>query len=405
MHINNSDTNKITSDGRFFLNIKFGGEDIFVNSSTLKELTIVQDLCYFLPMFTLSIKDNTGDLTHTIPFDRGMSKVYIELAKDFQSEDRNSWDFMVHKRIPSSDQSQPYGIYTIKGLLNLDKIFSPSYSRGFNQSIFTTLESIAKEFGVDKTEISSSLAYTKNLLQPNWYNLQFLNYLTENLIGKNGESAYRTFIKCLNQKSTFVFKSLDELILSPVKFKFILRDTLYEDRYPIYNYSIIDNYKVYSTFSSKTQNYSYYNYSSGTFVTGSVEATDFVSTTDFFLIDQNDTTDSIALEETGRSTDFTSNFQGKVKTDTYNKLNDLVKIWITTQGIPNICPGDTVEIFFPQGAIADKLYSYQYSGYWLVERTVHMVGDTFLTRLLLTRTGVDTDISNTLMRSTTKKKD
>src|SRR3972149_8689457 len=134
----------VEPSGRYYLRLQFGEDDIFTNPSTLKELTIVQDLEHFFPMFSLSLTDNTGDLIHIVPFDRGMSKVYIELADDIQSKNRNSWDFMVCRRKPIADQSQPYGIYTINGLLNVPKVFSPDYCRGFNQSIKTTLENIAK---------------------------------------------------------------------------------------------------------------------------------------------------------------------------------------------------------------------------------------------------------------------
>lgn len=405
MAINTEPGKKIVEpSGRFYLRLKFGDEDIFVNPSTLKELTIVQDLEHFLPMFTLSIADTTGDLIHIFPFDRGMSKVYIELADDIQSENRNSWDFMVYRRKPVADQSQAMGIYTINGLLDVEGIYSPDYCRGFNQNIKTTLENISKdELKIEDTEIGLSLDYVKNLIQPRWSNIQFLNYLADNLEGKGGESAYKTFLKCRNHKQYFLFKSLDELISSPIQYKFILKDTPYEDRYPVYMYSIIDNYKIHNVFSARNQNYSYFDYDTSTFKTASIDATGFLSTTDFFLIDQNDLDDSSYIWETGRSNDFTSNFKGQVKGSFYNRLDNLVKLWITTKGIPNICPGDTVEMFFPQGVIGDKVYSYQYSGFWLVERVIQMVGSTYLTRLLLTRTGLDTDKKNTLVKALKKK--
>jgi len=78
-------------------------------------------------------------------------------------------------------------------------------------------------------------------------------------------------------------------------------------------------------------------------------------------------------------------------------------MWITTIGLSNMTPGKVVQVFFPHGADAGNLYSYQYSGYWLVERVVHNIGDTFMTKLLLTRNGLDTDKETTLLKSTNKR--
>lgn len=397
---------QIEPTGKYYLRLKFGEDDIFTNPSTLQVLTIVQDLEHFLPMFTLSIVDGTGDLIHTVPFDRGMSKVYIELADDVQSSNRNSWDMMIYRRKPVSDQSQPNGIYNVNGLLDMDGVYSPDYCRGFNQSIYTTLSDIStNEFKISTQNLGNSLKQTKNLVQPRWSNTQFLNCLANALEGKDGQSAYKTFISCKNQRKQFTFKSLEELISTPVSYKFSLSDKPYEDRYPIYMYSIIDNYKLHTIFSAKSQLYSYFDYDTSTFIKGQKELSSFLSTTDYFLVDENDNDESNYISETGRSNEFTSDFGGRIKGSFYGRLNNLVKLWITTQGLPNICPGETVEIFFPQGIIGDKMYSYQYSGYWLVERVVHCVGDTFLTKLLLTRTGIDTDKSNSLVRATSKKRD
>ena len=76
---------------------------------------------------------------------------------------------------------------------------------------------------------------------------------------------------------------------------------------------------------------------------------------------------------------------------------DLVKMWITTQGIPNIVPGQVIQTFLSFDQEGGQLASYQFSGLWLVERVVHNFGDHFLTKLLLTRSGIDTDVDNTLL--------
>ena len=254
-----------------------------------------------------------------------------------------------------------------------------------------------------QTDISSSLDYKLNLLQPNWTNAQFFNNLKETLIGKDGEYGFKSFITTYNGKNTFVFRALSEMIDDPVMYKFILSDTQYEDQNPVLQYFIYDNYKMYGAFGAKAQGYTYYDYTNGVVVNSTETAQTYTSLSDYFMIDESDTLDSNTLNATGRSNDFTADFSGMVKSSYGNRLVSLAKMWITTMGLPNISPGNIVQIFFPHGSQGTELYSYQYSGYWLVERVVHNMGDAFLTKLMLTRHGVDTDKNTSLMQADISK--
>jgi hypothetical protein len=388
----------------YHIRVKFGEDDLPVSNSNLRELTIVQDINKFLPEFKLTLQDTTGALTHIFPFDQGMSKIYIEIAKTPVNEDINSFSFAVYRRKPGNDVSNPFGIYDVEGLLDMSGLFGPDYCRGLSGNIKTNLENIAKnELGITNTDVSTGLSYSKNLLQPKWSNIQFLKYLKENLIGSNNECGFRSFIKRYNRQTYFVFKSLTEMVASPVAYKFILADKPYEDRLPVFSYYIFDNYKLYESFGSKKQAYSYFNYDTTTYTEGTEDVQSYQSLSDFFLIDKNDSESSNAITNTGRSNDFTSNFAGMVKGSYYNRLASLVKMWISTEGLPNVVPGQTVEVFFPHGLQASELYSYQYSGFWLVEQVVHNLGEAFYTKLLLTRHGMDTDKATSLLSATKRK--
>ena len=389
----------------YHIRVKFGEEDIQINNSNLRELTVVQDLNKFAPEFKLVLQDSTGAFTHVFPFDKGMSKVYIEMAKTQESTDINSFDFSVYRRKPGCDGSNPYGIYDVVGLLDTQGLFNPTVSKGFSGSIKTNLESISNnDLKISDTEVSSSLDYDKNLLQPNWSNIQLFKYLKENLLGSNNECSYKCFIKRYKMKSYFVFKSLTEMIESPVSYKFVLNDKPYEDRLPILSYYIFDNYKIYTSLAAKKQSYSYFNYDTSTYTEGEEDLQDYTSLTDYFLIDKDDTENNVIMDKTGRSNDFTDDFSGMIKGSYFNRLTSLVKMWINTEGLPNVVPGQTVEIFFPQNVSGDSLYSFQYSGYWLVEQVIHNLGSYFYTKLLLTRTGMDTDKQTTLVQADKRKR-
>ena len=188
--------------GSYHLLLKFGEVIVPITTSVLRELTIIQDFNKFLPEFRLRIEDPTGAFTHVLPFDKNMSKVYIELAEDTETEDKNIFTFDVYERNPKGNRSDPSTEYDAQGLLSIDGMFSPSYTRGFTGSIKTALESIgSSEFKTDTNEIAESLNYAKNLLQPGWNNAQLLNHLRAHIIGQNGEYAYKCFIKTGSKKT------------------------------------------------------------------------------------------------------------------------------------------------------------------------------------------------------------
>lgn len=391
--------------GTYFLQIKFGGNIVPVSISNLRELTITQDLNAFLPDFRLRLSDNTGTFTHTLPFDKNMSQVYIELARSEASSDKNAFTFDVYRRQPGGNQSTPAAIYDVSGLLSSTGLFAPNYSRGFSGNVQTNLQNLGlTELGANSTNVGASLNYNLNLLQPKWNDVQFLDYLTRNLFGNNGEYGYKCAIQTQNYKNIFLFSSLTELMTNPVSYKFVLADTPYQDRWPVYNWYVYDNYKLYGSFGNQVQSYSFFDWNAGNFVTNTLNIQDYYSLSDYFAIDKSDPVVSTEIEDTGRANAFQGMFEGLITGGYANRLINLVKMWITTQGLPNAIPGQTVEIFFPQGSTASDLYSYQYSGYWLIEKVVHNCGDMFYTKLLLTRHGVDTDKKTSLLPANTSKR-
>jgi hypothetical protein len=387
-----------------YLAVQFGGKPVQVNQTNLKELTIIQDINKFLPEFRLRISDNSGEYTHIVPSDKHWGKVYIELALDENDQTtKNAFNFLVYSRTPTGDYPNPSAVFDIDGLLDVDGLFNKDESRGFSGSISSTINSIALNDleNIDSLNISTSLSTIKKLVQPTWTNAQFLKYLKENVIGINGEYDFKCFVSTYKYKNTFNFKGISEMIKNKASYKFVLSGFQSQDQYPIFNYYIYDSYKLYGTFAEKEQGYSYFNYDTSTFVKGSEKIADYASLADYYLIDKSDDTGNNSINNTGRSNDFTSDFKGYVKGNYGDRINSLVKMWITTQGLANIIPGQVVQVFFPQDATS--IYDYQYSGDWLIERVVHNVGGSiFLTKLLLTRSGVSTDKSTTLLSTTIK---
>jgi len=174
----------------YFLQVQFGQQTIPITPSMIREFTIVQDLNKFLPELRMRLADSTGAFTHLIPFDRNMSEVTVMLGTTGGNAIQQQYIFDIYRRYPTSEGILS-GEYDAIGLMHLPGLYSPKYSRSFNQNVSDTIDAIGAELNVEATNISSSLDYTKSLIQPLWTDAQFLQYLCENLKTPDGHSNFR----------------------------------------------------------------------------------------------------------------------------------------------------------------------------------------------------------------------
>jgi hypothetical protein len=386
----------------YILNVKFGGVEIPLNPASINACTFVQDVNKFLPEFRLSMVDETGMFTNAIPFDSKMSRITCELSRVMDDKDIYVHNFTIFRRTPRTN-----GLvtdYDIRGMLTVDSMFERQYSRAFNQSIKDTLLQIGDELGVDGVLVSSSLNTKKLLIQANWTNAVFLNYLKNNLDGANGQGNFRCFIKVKQNQTQMIFKSVEELVSGPITHKFIISDQDYFDHTPVYKYEIMDNYKILGVDGCYQQPSLYFDYAKGTWVEKNLTVADLTSLSEYLAIDGNDDKSGQLLPNYGRNTEFTTDFHGVTKSEFETRVNDLVKMWIIGPGQLTVSAGDVVRVLFPQGTESGNLFSYQYSGNWLVERVVHTFDDMFIGKYLLTRPGLDTAKSTTLMKAPKTRK-
>jgi len=386
--------------GNYILNIKVNDIVIPIEPQKIEEFTITQDIDRLLPVFKLRVDDPTGILTHIIPFDKSSNSIIIEIARGTNYDNLNSFKFTVERRACREE-----GKYEVSGVLDIDGLFSSSKCRSLVENLKTNLENLAlDELEVSKTEVGSSLDYKKTILQPYWTNGKLLRYLKNNVIGRGDEAGYSCFIKNMKGKTTFVFKSLDELYSTAIKYQFIVGPDVLKNYLPVYTYKVYDNSELITDFGAKLQSYSYFNYSTGEYIDDSVPANNFLSLTEYFLINDDDVSDSTPFNKLGRSNSFTSDFNGKVRNSYYNRLGQLINMWISTPGLENAVPGDMVQVVFGEMFQRKNLFIYQHTGTWMVKRVVHIIGQSFLTNLLLVRNGIDTSEKNTLMAAVKQKK-
>lgn len=394
----------IQLNGNYLLRITIGGAELSVDPQTIEELTIIQDMNSYLPELRMVIQDSSGILSHILPYDGSSSTVSILIGRtlDDNKRDQNEITFTAYRRKITGKYGTSSS-YDIRGLAAADGLFAKDHSRSFTGSIKKSLGNLAiKELNCSQYEISESLDYEKTLLQPMVSTSEFFNFLGENLEGKNGENSYKIFIKAVEGKLIFVCRTINGMVGAKSKYNFSIGDNKIDGCLQIFDYTIIDNYKYFGVFGSKRQQYTYFDYEKSTFVKAEVDHSDMISLADYFLIDGNDDTDGSIIHSTGRTNDFTSNFRGKASNNIHTRMNGIIKMWALTIGLPNIQPGDTVKVLFVSDP--SNIFSYQHSGFWMVERVIHSVTNTHRTRLLLTRNGIDTDKKTTLVKPKNKKR-
>jgi hypothetical protein len=394
-------------------------DPVILEPQNIRELSITMDINRYLPSFHMVVNDSAGVFSNYLPFDRiHLSRLQIEIGGYMKKkpEDITQFFFDVYRRKPTEEL-----LYDMEGLLAINSFFSPSRIRGFTGMVSETIATLASEAGVNRMEISSSLNYKLNILQPNWTNGELLFYLQDNLIGITGETGFFCFVKTVGLNNVLVFASLNDLLLALPKYKFILspnpiraqltNTSEMETFLPITDYRVIDNYKLLGVSGCKQQDYMYYDYYNSGFKKSSILArggsNPYISLTNHFLIDEEDvTTESKSIDSCGRSNDFTRDFKGLATNTLHKRITDLSKIWITTYGIDDIFPGDIVEIVRFPNLVIDVSHpgASIYTGYYLVERVVHVIGHNYVTRLLLTRNGINTILPTSLMKADPAKK-
>lgn len=364
------------------------------------EFYIIQDLNRFLPTFRLKFRDIEGRYSNLTPYDKRQSNIRVTFNRNNNVEGAAVFDFDVYRQFPSSDD-----ICDLSGVLQINNFFKPNKIRGFSGNLIDNISSIAiDELGVDEVDISASLNFDKDFIQSNVSNIELLKYLRDNLIGLQSEAPYFCYITCKNigskTKKVLVFKSLKEFYSKKLKYTFSDSPALsYDEKtkeitYPILDYKVYDNYKILDTLGSKQINYSYFDYNTGVYKIkdmsvkdNAISSDDYYSLTEYFSIDLESTNDNIILSATGRGNSFTSDFKGRSKGEFFRRINNLSKFWVTSVGLEDINPGDVVRLQFLKNS--KTMLSQQYHGFWMVERVIHLFGDQFGTRLLLTRNGVN----------------
>lgn len=380
--------------GNYAIGLKFGGIEMPISPQMVCGISVTLDVDRLLPTFRISLKDATGILGEIAPYDKTLNLIDLQFARSDNPGAINTFKLAVKRRKPDADR-----VYTIEGVLDVPNLLTTVYQRAHTGNIRDSIETIADDDLQISSDVSSSLNYDKTIIQPRWTDAKLFNYLTDNLIGRNGETGYHCFVKNVAGKPTLVFKSLDEMMSSSVNFGFVVAPKPYKDLYPVVDYKIFDNSQLLVDMGAKTQDYGYFDYSTGTFITNALNASDCPTLGERTLIDDDNVNNSVFISGLGRSNDFTADFNGRVAASYHNRINNFINIWISTWGMESISPGDIVKLLFGEAMARGQMFLYHLSGYWMVSRVVHLLGSSYMTNVLLTRNGIDTDFDTSLMKA------
>lgn len=387
----------------YVLQLYLGNNLIGNIPSMLEHFSIVQDINSLLPTCRIKLTDSGDGLNHLAPLDNNFNTIRVSLKQSMHSEITNEYSFAIFRRYPKPK------LFDASCILNVPNVFTPQYCRGFGKknarqqryrgTVKQIIEDIAVyDLGFTNTEVSTSLNYNNNLLQPNITNAELLVNLAQTLQGAEGESGYYCFATVAEGKKIFHFKHINEILNQIPKYKFYVSPDMVDGHLPIIDYKIYDNYRLFKNMGLKQQAYGYFDYATGTYVDTNVDYTGLHPLAQYHMMNANEPNDS-ANTPLGRNTDFTEDFVGRVGGDYYKRLNGLTKMWITTYGLGDIKPSDIVSILFGDAMVSGQLNDYLYQGDWLVEKVVHLIGQTHITKLLLSRNGVDTTKETTLLRA------
>lgn len=387
--------------GGYQLALTIGDVYIPIQPMMIQELTISQDIDAFLPTFKMILRDSTGLLGEIIPLDKDANNISLKITGSLGDDFSNEFKFLVKRRKTSFSKE-----YAVEGVLNVPGLLDPPKSRALTGNVYSSISDIAtNELKISNIEIGQSLQFDKTIIQPLWTNAQLFRFLKENLLGVNQQGGYYCFIKNTQSLPTFVFKSLNELVEQNSVANFMIGHKQYEDFYPVVDYQVLDSSQLIGQFGSKSQSYCWFDYDTGTFNNGTVELSEFPSLAEQFLINTDNDIVGTANYNTGHSNAFHDNFEGRIKNKFYNSINGLVNMWISCWGNEVIAPGDIVKVVFNEAFASGDFYLYQHSGYWLVKRVVHVLTSSFMTNILLTRSGIDSSIENSLIIAEHSKRD
>jgi hypothetical protein len=387
--------------GNYRLRVRIGKQDVTVSPESFTAIDIIEYIDRILPAFTVTFKDARGILTHKTLTDSMHNTMTFSFAMDNETPyEGKDMRFRIYRRKPEM-YTEIANMVKFTGLLDVPNVFSPQYQKGWvKTSIQSILEDIGASMGIASYRFDPGLTQVVSIVQPQWNNAMFLQYLADRVAQSFGETGYFAFVDVDTKGDPRLnFRSLTSLLKQQAKK--VIKMTKMPDgiMMPLYNFEGIDNFEPLNILGIGKQSYSYFNWMTGVQVDDEIpiEEAIFTSLSKYFAHDPTINTVGITQQELGRTNEMVPDWKPVLKGRYYKKINSLVKQWITTMGTTELSCGDLIKVVFTEDPA--EMMNYQYTGFWMIERIVHHISNTYLTKLLVTRPGVDSEVDTTLQRA------
>lgn len=390
--------------GNYNLRLSFGDTEVAITPEMLQRFEINFYLSKFLPVLYAELRDPIGFLTHLTPHDSRFNTITVSFSNRRDVTNPIDLKFKIFRRRPES-VVEVSSVVHFEAFLDVKNLFSPNYERGWTDStVSEIIGDIVNDLGVEVIRPMLGMSDIFSIVQPNWTNAQFLSYLCSRVKSGVGDFGFFAYVDIPMFTTTrFNFVSIVSLLKQKAKYTFVHSTETQTPDLPIYSYEIVDNFDLIANMGLSKQTYGYFNWPTGEYLNRDIELSEvtFDSLSQYIGYDSTDNIDGLSQNYIGRTNPLVSDYDTVARGNYYKKINSISKMWISTDGNPAINPGDVVKVIFKESN-KDKnssIFSYQYSGFWLVEHIKHHFGSTFITRVLLTRPGFDTDKETTFTRA------
>jgi len=403
--------------GTYTLRLQFGKQDIELTPSALRVVEVVEYLDKLLPSISITLNDSMGVLTHFMALDSRYNTITLMFSNPALETDgvpKQKWMTFRIWRKNAESVTQMGNYVTFNGLLDVKNAISPRYQKGWEKkTISSIIQDVALEMGIDRARVKTDTGLNKtiSIVQPNWSNVVFLRYLEERMVSASGVGFFCWIDSPAGEvpsetsagKPRLNFKTMSQMVqYGTAKKTFKFGKSPDPELLPIFTFEPVDNFELINTLGIEEDEYNYYDYENGKFVTEKLKITDegMPILSEYISYDKSIGTKGLQSGTSERTTDLIQAYDQKTfrKGFYYKRINALNRIWINTMGVTDVNCGDVIKLVCSDDV---KMVDYQYTGFWLIQRIIHHIsGNIYLTRMLLTRPGLDsTDPGCTLMKA------
>lgn len=337
------------------------------------------------PFLVLRMQDSVGDLiSHTYISPDADYDLYI--GESQLSNTKSSFSLSVNN-MENINKGKVENVAIDLTFVNSkwNKFLSANHSRSWKDKRYS--EVVADITGMNdySSDIEDTLGKF-DVIQPNWTTIKFIRWLAKQAINVDGVGGYEYG---LTSDDKLIFKSLDTLYSARPK-KVLMLSTPNNDFNLFFDqFNIRQDYAPMITHGAGGIAYTYFDYDTKTFVTGSKKISDSNTRqlSDWaYISEEHNNANKVYCG--GRDTHTPSVTESKV----LNVANSIQKLSLTTHGDTTLHIGDIIEIVIPSSEFSKTILAEQYSGFWMIGKLMHSIDfeeKTFQTSLTLIRAGIN----------------